>query len=387
MLTREGCRTRQARFLAALDAAGIPAAVISDPRDIYYLTGVLPENKMFPYPNLLFIGPGLGSWLATGLADGEAEVDDRHVYPIQVNATLNPDNHRRLAPLVSGLAGRNHDLARLGFQREALPYSLQQTFHAAASPREWVEVDDLLQDLQLRKDPDEVDCIQVAIGAVLAGYSRAQQVIQAGASELEIMTECQAAAQRHTGEVHFYNGDFRSGEPGGFARDRRIEAGELYIIDAWADVHGYWCDMSRAWAVSGEPTDLQASVYEHVAEILRAVPEMAVVGRDTRDLWSELDARIRRHPHLAQNGLVHHGGHGIGLRVHEMPDLNRERGGVFEVGNVFTCEPGAYSEELRGGVRLENVFLVTEAGTVALSDYPLSVVPDPQCPVPGKRES
>ena len=384
MLTLEGCRTRQARFCERLEAAEIPAAVISDPRDIYYLTGLLPESKIYPYPSLLFLGPGLPSWLATGLGDGEGVVDERCVYPIQVLYTLNPDNARRLVPLVRDLAARTPNLTRIGFQREALPHSLHHAFAAAAAPREWVEIDELLQDLQLRKDPDEVSCIRTAIDAVLAGYTRAQQVVRPGISELEVMTECQAASQRHTGEVHFYNGDFRSGDFGGFARPRAIEAGELYIIDSWADVHGYWCDMSRTWAVSGSPTDLQAGVYEHLAGVLRAVPEMATLGRDTRDFWRELDARIREHPHLAQDGLVHHGGHGIGLRVHEAPDLNRDRGGVFEVGNVFTCEPGGYSQELRSGVRLENVFVVTAAGTEVLSEYPLSPVPDPHCPVPAE---
>jgi Xaa-Pro dipeptidase len=373
MLTLEGCRARQERFLSRLEEAGIPAALISEPRDIYYLTGLLPENKVHPYPSLLFLGPGLDSWLVTGLADGEAAVDERIVYPISVMATLNPDNHRRLCEAAEGPLRRRPNLARLGYQREALPLSVARTAETAA--RSWVGVDEILQELQLRKDPDEVTCIRRSIAANLAGYARAHEIIRPGISELEVMTECHAAAIRRTGKVHFYNGDFQSGNFGGFARERPIEKGELYIIDAWSDIDGYWCDMSRAWAVGGEPTDLQASVYEHLGGVLRAVPEMARTGRDTRDFWRELDARIREHPHLAKDGLVHHGGHGVGLRVHEAPDLNRDRGGVFEVGNVFTCEPGGYSDELRRGVRLENMFLVTENGVEVLSDFPLSMLP------------
>jgi Xaa-Pro dipeptidase len=382
MLTLDGCRARQQRFLTRLEQAGIPAALISEPRDIYYLTGLLPENKPYPYPSLLFLGPGLPSWLATGLDGGEGAVDERMVYPINVMATLNPDNHRRLCELVRAPLGRSQNLPRLGFQREGLPHSVARVAESAAAPREWVEIDEILQDLQLRKDPDEVECIRRSVRATLAGYTRAQQAIRPGVTELEVMTECQAAAQRYTGRGHFYSGDFQSGQPGGPARDRPIEQGELYIIDAWSDIDGYWCDMSRAWSVGGEPTDLQASVYEHVAGVLRAVPQMARAGRSTSDLWRELDARLREHPHLADLGLVHHGGHGVGLRVHEGPDLNRDRGGLFEVGNIFTCEPGAYTDALRQGVRLENVFHVTEAGTQVLVEYPVSIIPDPNCPLP-----
>jgi len=381
MLTLEGCRNRQARFLARLDAAGIAAAIISDPRDIYYLTGLLPEAAVTRYPSLLCLGPGLDSWLVTGAADGNALVDRRIVYPISEMATLNPDNHRRAADQVAECVRAGAPLGRssvpVGYQREALPYSLQCAFAAVAAPAEWIAVDEVLQELQLRKDPDEVACIRKSIAATLAGYDRAQAVIRPGISELEVMTECQAAAQRCSGTIHFYNGDFRSGELGGFARNRPIERGELYIIDAWSDLDGYWCDMSRTWSVDGEPNDLQCSVYDHLARLLKAVPGMAQVGRSTCEFWAELDARIREHPHLAKDGLIHHGGHGIGLRAHEGPDLNRHRGGTFEVGTVFTCEPGGYSTALRQGVRVENLFLVTAEGTEVLSDYPLSLVASP----------
>lgn len=377
MLTLEGCRTRQARFLARLEEAEIAAAVISDPRDIYYLTGLLPEAAVTRYPSLLCVGPGLDSWLVTGAADGDAAVDRRVAYPISEMATLNPDNHRRAAEKIAecarGEARFGDHPGRVGYQREALPFSLQRTLAGEASNAVWVEIDEILQGLQHRKDPDEVDCIRRSIAATLAGYDRARETIRPGVSELEVMTECQAAAQRCSGAVHFYNGDFRSGELGGFARNRPIERGELFIVDAWSDLDGYWCDMSRTWSVGGEPTELQQSVYDHLAGILIAVPQMARVGRSTTEFWAELDARIREHSHLADTGLIHHGGHGIGLRAHEGPDLNRDRGGLFEIGTVFTCEPGGYSDTLRRGVRVENLFHVTAEGTKLLSDYPLSL--------------
>lgn len=352
----------------------MPAALIYEPRDIYYLTGLLPEAKVFPYPNVLFLGPGLKSWLITGAGEGEAVVDERVPYPIGTMYTLNPDNHRRVAELVAERMQQHQTLLCLGYQREALPLSLAAAIQDSSSPGGWIEIDEILQGLQLRKDPDEIECIRRAISATLAGYTRAQQVIEPGVSELHVLTECQKAAQHHTGAPHFHGGDYRSGLFGGPARDRRIEKGELYIIDAWSDVDGYWCDMARTWAVGDEPTDLQASVYEHIAGILKSVPERVKSGMDTTEFWHDLDARVREHPYLADLGMKDHGGHGIGTRVHQMPDLNRDRGGTFEVGNVFTCEPAAYTEELNAGVRLENVFVVEEGGARELVPYPLSLV-------------
>ncbi len=376
MLTPDGCRERQHRFLARLEEAHLPAALVSHPRDIYYLTGVLPEMTSYPYPSLLFLGPGQRSWLATGHSGGEPVVDELLEYPTSEMGTVNPDNCRRLAELIRPPMRRTTNLSGIGFQRESLSRAIADSIEFAGAPRDWVPIDEILQDLQLRKDADEIACIKNAIGATLAGYTRAQQVIEPGRTELEVMTECQTAAQRHSGHHHYYNGDFQSNNPGGFARNRKIEAGELYIIDAWSDVSGYWCDMARAWVVGGEPSKLQAEVYEHLAGILMSVPKLAKAGESTQEFWRTIDARVREHPHLAKGGLTHHAGHGIGVRVHEGPDLNRDRGGTFEVGNVFTCEPGAYSQELRRGIRLENLFHVTDAGVEVLSPYPLSIIPD-----------
>jgi hypothetical protein len=53
-----------------------------------------------------------------------------------------------------------------------------------------------------------------------------------------------------------------------------------------------------------------------------------------------------------------------------MPDVNIERGGIFQVGNVVSIEPGSYIPEARAGVRLENMYLITESGPENLSQYP-----------------
>jgi len=371
MLTIEGCRARQERLRQRLDAAGIDGALISAPRDIYYLTGLLAENAIYPFPGLLYLGTQGGSWLATWM-EGEALVEDRLMYDFHVLYTMNPDTTARLAALAEAKAPALRGLKRLGYQRESLASALATVVERAASPGAWVEVDEILMEMQKRKDADEVACLRKAIAAVLAGYDRAQEVIAPGVNEIDVFTACQQAAQQRSRLVHYYGGDFQAGSFGGPARDRGLEAGELYIIDAQADVDGYWADLSRTWSV-GAPTALQQSVYDHLAAVLRSVPEMARVGRSCTDFWRELDRRIREHPHLAASGLVHHGGHGVGLRPHEAPDLNRDRDDVFEVGNVFSCEPGGYSEELRQGIRVENTFLITENGVENLSEYPLTL--------------
>ena len=370
MLTQDGCLARQQRFRATLASQGIDAVVITDIRDIYYFTGLLLSTyPAFPFPAFLYLETEGGSWLAANTEDGAAAVDERVGYTSHVMYTMNPDPMRGLNAVVAQKLKDCKSISRLGWQQEYLPKLLADTVQNTVDAM-WVPIDDLLVAQQVKKDADEVAMLQKAININLAAYDRVQEVIAPGVNELDVLAAGQQVALHTAGYVLHHGGDYQCGQLGGPARDRIIEAGELYIIDAQTEYHGYWSDLCRTFAVS-EPTALQVSVYNTLKAILEDVPNLVKPGGKGTDLWKTIDARIREHEHLTDVGLIHHAGHGVGIRAHEPPDLNRDREGIFEVGNVFSCEPGAYSEALNGGIRLENTFLVTEDGVKNLTQYPL----------------
>ena len=371
MLTREGCQARQERFRTLLAEQRLDAAVVSDPREIYYLTGLLlPSVPAFPA--LLYLETGGASWLAAHTAEGEALVDARVAYEPHLLYTLNPDPMRRLAAVVAERLAGAPTGHRLGWQVESLPRLLGDVIAEALRPDEWVPIDDPIAALQRHKEPDEVALLRMAIGWSLAAYAAARRVIVSGVSELAVLEAGHTAATLFAGEAVHHGGDYRSGELGGPARDRAVPAGELYIIDAQSTYRGYWADLCRTFPV-GEPTPLQREIFAQVAAILAEVPGMLKPGLRGTELWRWIDRRLREHPHLREIGLVHHAGHGVGVHPHEAPDLNRDREGVLAAGDVVSVEPGAYSAELRGGVRLENTFFITETGCELLSDYPVTL--------------
>src|SRR6266511_2819076 len=108
------------------------------------------------------------------------------------------------------------------------------------------------------------------------------------------------------GESVYHTGDYCSGQLGGPARNRLIERGELYTIDAQTVYRGYWCDLSRTYLVGEEPTELQQSIHEHIATIQRDVADMLKPGLRGTELWRILDERIREHPALSNTNLMHH---------------------------------------------------------------------------------
>ena len=370
VLTEAGCISRQQRLRTALEAVSIDAALITDLREIYYFSGSL-EPDWLPDPAALIIAVNGPSWLISGSLTTTAWVDERAAFSPHMGGTRNPDTHRQIATLIrERLAGQSWK--RIGWQEEATPRAIATALAEVVHPDAWVPIDDILAEMERTKDEDEVECLRLSVACTLAAYDAAQLAIAPNVSELVVLTAAERSACLRAGKQVIHSGDYRAGAGGGPARDRAITPDELYIIDAWSHVDGYWSDLCRTFAVK-EITPLQAEVYQHLADILTEVEGMLGPGLPGVELWRWIDGRIREHPHLREVGLPHHAGHGIGLRAHEAPDLNPDRGPELRVGDVISVEPGSYTAELNPGFRLENMFLITETGCELLSTYPLSL--------------
>jgi Xaa-Pro aminopeptidase len=144
----------------------------------------------------------------------------------------------------------------------------------------------------------------------------------------------------------------------------------LYILDLGPAYRGYFADTCRTLAVDRRPTDRQHAAWEHVRGAFDMVERKAKPGVRCRDIFEE----VRRHLQSFPGGTWHsHLGHGIGLFPHEAPHLNPNWDDALEAGDVIAVEPAVYAADLRAGIRLENNYLVTEAGLELLSDFPLEL--------------
>ena len=150
------------------------------------------------------------------------------------------------------------------------------------------------------------------------------------------------------------------------AGPRRIEAGELVVIDVGAEVDGYRSDMTRTY-VTGSPTARQRQLLDVVTRAQEAGVAAVAVGA----IGAEIDQACRGV--LAGEGLadafVHGVGHGVGLEIHEPPMLGSRSDVVLAADWVVTVEPGVYLPA-EGGVRVEDTVLVTEDGPRRLTRAP-----------------
>jgi Xaa-Pro aminopeptidase len=358
-LTATGCAARRGRLLDQLSALNVDAAVVSDVRDIYYFIGVLLPSDL--PAALLVYEDGRTSLVAPDGCEN-ASVDYHRPYSWNHRGTRHPDILDRMtARLRDALLSRRTTKAAL--QAQALPHKVAEALNfVTSSTSSSRELDEAISAMQRRKDADEIGVMAASIRANLGAYAAVRATIRPGASELEVLAAGYHGAMTAAGEKVFHDGDYQCGEYNGAARDRRIEAGELYIVDAWTCFRGYWSDMCRTFSVGGPPTDEQRQLFEHIRWVQRETPALLKPGVDGQQVFQALDEMIRQHPRLGAQGLIHHGGHAIGLRSHEMPDINPDRGGKLEPGQVICIEPGGYYPEARFGVRLENMYLITEKG-------------------------
>ena len=153
-----------------------------------------------------------------------------------------------------------------------------------------------------------------------------------------------------------------------------LMAGEPVVIDIFPNDErtGYYSDMTRT-VVKGDPSpeiremyDAVSTVQEYAASMIKPGITGEEVYQAAVDLFSSLGYRTGR------EGFTHNLGHGVGLEVHELPSIG-PGGAPLIRGNVVTNEPGLYYENT-GGVRLENIGVLTRTGYRCITSFPKELV-------------
>jgi Xaa-Pro aminopeptidase len=276
-----------------------------------------------------------------------------------------------------------------------------------------------------RKDAIELARMRRAADATRAGFAAAVPLIAAGRSERALQIEIEAEFFRHGADTLAYDSIVASGPHAAVLHhlptQRRLEPGELVLIDAGAEYRGYDCDVTRTYPVSGEFTAEQADTYALVLRAQRAAIERCRAGVEYRDI--HLAAALDVAQGLVDAGflrgnaadLVEHGasalffphgiGHMVGLGVRDaggyLPGRARSEAPALrflridlplEPGHVVTIEPGIYfpphvleDPEIRrqhrdtvvwnrvdklrgfGGIRLEDNVLILDGGNEVLT--------------------
>lgn len=358
-------RGRQKRLLAEMEKLKLDLVVVTQIEHVQYLTGA--RFGWVFQPAAALRSDGRLTLCAPKKPILDAAADEIVYYEAQWLSTLRNDQRQASAEVLLKALASKPVPKRVGIEFSSF------SLHYAALGGERVDIEPTLYCMRRKKDPDELARIRKAIAGTGKMYALARQIIEPGITEIEVFNRLQGAAVEEFGEMLTGTGnDYACGVRGGPPRnERKAEAGELYILDLGPAYRGYFADNSRAFAVNRKPTDEQQTAWTYVIKVFEHLERTVKPGKSCVELFHEVQEILSEAPVGIFN---HHLGHGIGLFPHETPHLNPNWNDTFEVGDVFTAEPGLYDEKLlRAGMRLENDYLVTETGLENLSPFPMEL--------------
>src|SRR5699024_7083304 len=237
-----------------------------------------------------------------------------------------------------------------------------------------VHISGILETLREIKDEDELAKIKKACKIADQGFDHMLEVIKAGMTEIEVANQLDfymrsLGASGVSFETIVASGK-RSSMPHGVASSKVIEKGDLVTLDFGCYYEGYTSDITRTIAV-GDPGDKMKEIYQIVLAANLKVIEAASAGLT----GIELDAVARDYIAACGYGEAfgHSTGHGIGLDIHEGPNISVRADKVLVAGNVITDEPGIYLTDI-GGVRIEDDLLIQKAGNELLTHAPKELI-------------
>jgi len=329
----------------------VDSVLVTDPHNVFYLTDfpvegnvVLTQEKDF-----LVVSPIWDNIAEDSMADLEGWEVLVHTGGL----------HESL-PKVLG-----KKTARVGFEASTISYSQYRELSKAKGVelvpcRGWVE------ELRMVKDSRELDRIEQAVKVASAAveYMRAQ--LREGISEKELAREV-ACFIRMRSEGESFPTIVLFGErtalPHGTPSDRKLGENEVVLVDLGTTMGGYCSDLTRTF-LFGEGQARWQDIINMLLEVQERVIEEIRPGVSSariEELWKQMVGSSGY-----GKGILHRGGHGVGIQVHEGPFLGSTPAQVLKEGMVVAIEPGVYFAG-EGGARVEEMVVVTENASRTIS--------------------
>ncbi len=260
--------------------------------------------------------------------------------------------------------------ARLGFEAQDLTFRQFSTLRTLFPRVRLTATEHVVERIASRKEESEIDCIRRANQVCAAAFAEVLGKVRVGADCFDLAAELSFLMKRHGGDGDAFEpivaGGPRSALPHARAARQKVEPGTFLLFDFGCFVDGYAADVTRT-VVVGEPSERHRQMYDAVLHANQISTAAARPGMSAVDL----DKVARQY--LEECGLgalfVHSLGHGLGLRVHDLPRVSKRSKDQLEVGNVITIEPGVYEVGF-GGVRIEDDVVLRESGAEVLTTIP-----------------
>ena len=257
----------------------------------------------------------------------------------------------------------NENLKTLGFEKENLLYREFEHLDDLKNI-ELIPLENFIENERRIKSNEEIEKIKKACEITDKCFDYVLRKINLGITEKELKSEIEFFLNKFGGNA--FSPIVAFGEnasvPHHIAGDQKLSSNSFVLLDFGAKYEGYCSDMSRT-IFFGKPSEKEIKLYNTVLE----AQEMALnkLGEWERQDFEVSHLQNIAESHIEKNGFPafpHSLGHGVGLQVHEEPSVSKfSEGNDLKQNMVITIEPGIYDLKT-GGVRIEDVVLVTKNG-------------------------
>ena len=351
---------RQKKFQQELERQELDGFLVTHPANLRYLCGYTGSNGL-----LLFLG-GRRTFFTDGryTAQARAEVAGARVVIAK-------------GPLLNDAVGMINRLrsAAIGFEADHTTVDAAAPMGTMVHRRiRWRPTAGLIQRLRMVKDAAEIQLIRKAVNLGAEVYRQALAVLRPGVKESEVAGVLEFAARRAGADGMSFDtivaGGKRSALPHGRASNQVLPRRGFVVLDSGVIRQGYCSDMTRTVHL-GATRRWEREWYKSVLEAQLAAISTALPG----SLAGEVDQAARKVLKKAKldRFFTHSTGHGVGLEIHEPPRLGKGQMERLEPGMVITVEPGIYVPG-KGGIRIEDMLLITETGYEVLTPVGKEVV-------------
>ena len=326
---------------------------IKDVCTIRYLTGFTGDSSM------LYADDRIAVLITDGRYTDQARSQVRYCRVLEYRANHN----NSIWEAVAELAGTHR---KVGFDGDAYSYEDAKILKSLLPENtEMVSVN--LRGMRLVKDERELESLWQALKIADGAFERLLKEIKPGMTEKELAARLEYYMRSLGSEGVSFDtivaSGHRSALPHGAPTEKKIEVGDFVTFDFGALYNGYHSDTTRT-VVMGMANSWHREIYTVVQEAQYRGIKAARPGITGR----ELDGMIREYIESRGYGkyFTHGLGHGVGLEIHELPNINSRGDMALKEGMVFTVEPGVYIQG-KGGVRIEDTVVLTKDGARSLT--------------------
>lgn len=267
-----------------------------------------------------------------------------------------------------------HSIVKIGFENRVMTVVEFDKYAEKFSKCNLVSLENRLDMLRIVKTEEELESIKKAAQIGNAAFRTVLPMIKCGVTECEIAAELEYKMRCLGSEGTSFDtivvSGVKSSMPHGMPGDKKLESGDFVTMDFGAVYNGYCSDMTRT-VVMESASDEQREIYNTVLNAQLTGLETIKAGISGK----AADAAARSVIENAGYGKYfgHSLGHGVGLMIHELPNLSPMSDIVLKENMVVTCEPGIYIPKL-GGVRIEDLVVVKKDGILNLTSSPKELI-------------